>query len=219
MGVVQKTKGKIVAGGFTGDIVADAGSIGTAELAAQSVTMAKLARGTNGQVVVANTSADPAYVTMSGDATLSAAGAITVGAGAITNSKLAVPKVSVLSETHTAATFTDGGSAVGTKTMTGTIPAGAVVLGTKVLVPAGFAGDVSAALTIGDGTDVDRYNTGTIDIFTTAATGVASGVPSGQKLQVAAVSPVLTVTSNADITPVIAEAGSVTVNIYYIATV
>lgn len=129
-----------------------------------------------------------------------------------------MPRVSVLTETHLASTFTDGGGAAGTKTMTGTIPAGAVILGTKVLVAAGFAGDSSAAMIIGDGTDTDRYNTSTVDIFTTAATGVQSGVPSGSKLQVAAVSPVLTVTSATDAGLFIAGAGSVTVSIYYIKT-
>lgn len=62
-------------------------SFGTNELQAQSVTMPKLARGTNGQIIVANTGADPAYVSMSGDATLSAAGALTIGA-AITPAKV-----------------------------------------------------------------------------------------------------------------------------------
>ena len=126
------------------------------------------------------------------------------------------PRVEALTETHGFAEFTDGGGAVGTLTLQGSIPAGAVVLGTKVLVPEGFSGDVSAAMIIGDGDDTDRYNTSTIDVFTTAAAGVESGVPSGEKLQVAAVRPVLTVTTNADFTSV--DAGEVTVSIYYIRT-
>lgn len=124
--------------------------------------------------------------------------------------------VCALTETHTAASFTDGGSTVGTKTMTGQIPAGAYILGTRVLVPAGFAGNVSAALTIGDGSDVDRYNTSTVNIFATAATGVDAGIPSGLKLQVAAVSPVLTVTTNSDFTSALSGGGSVTVSILYV---
>jgi len=129
-----------------------------------------------------------------------------------------VPRVEILSETHLASSFTDGGSTVGTKTMTGRIPAGALILISRVLVPAGFAGDTTAALTIGDGSDVDRYNTSTIAIFATAAAGVDAGVPSGLKLQVAAVQPVLTVTSTSDATLFIAGAGQVTVEIYYIRT-
>ena len=122
--------------------------------------------------------------------------------------------VGVLSQTFAYDDFTDGGAAVGTAVFTGSVPAGAVLLGSKILVPAGFAGDVSAVITVGDGSDVDRYHTGTPDIFTTAAAGVESGVPSGSKLLTAANSPTLTVTTNADFTSV--SAGSVTVSIYYI---
>lgn len=125
--------------------------------------------------------------------------------------------VRVLTETVLKSAFTDGGSTSGTYAMTGTIPVGAILLGTKVLVNTGFSGDTSAVLIIGDGTDTDRYNTSTIDIFTTAAAGVQSGVPSGNKLITTANSPTLTVTSAADFTNVSA-AGSITVSIYYIET-
>lgn len=48
------------------------------------------AAGTNGQIPVANTSAAPAFVTLSGDiTTVSAAGLVTIAANAITNAKLA----------------------------------------------------------------------------------------------------------------------------------
>lgn len=120
----------------------------------------------------------------------------------------------VLEETFEYDAFTDGGGAVGTIQFTGSVPAGAVVLGTKVTVGAGFAGDTSAALTIGDGTDVDRYNTSTLDVFSTAASGVQSGVPSGSLLLTSANQPTLTVTTNADFTSV--SAGEVTVAIYFI---
>jgi len=112
------------------------------------------------------------------------------------------------------ADFADGGGAAGTIQFTGSVPKGAVVLGTKVTVEEGFAGDDSAALTIGDGSDADRYNTSTIDVFSTAADGVQSGVPSGTKLLTAANSPTLTVTTGADWGSV--TAGKVTVAIYYV---
>lgn len=124
-----------------------------------------------------------------------------------------------LTETILATQLTDGGAAAGTFQMAGTIPAGAVLVGSKLIVNAGFAGDVSAVLIVGDGSDTDRYNTGTPDIFTTAATGIQTGVPSGNKLITTANRPTLTVTSNADITPVIAGAGSLTLTLLYIATV
>lgn len=122
--------------------------------------------------------------------------------------------VGVLEETFDHADFTDGGAAVGTIQFTGEVPKGAVILGTKVLVPEGFAGDSSAVMTIGDGSDPDRYNTSTINVFATAADGVQSGVPSGSKLLVAANRPTLTVTTGNDWGDV--TAGQVTVSIYFI---
>jgi len=145
------------------------------------------------------------------------AGTVKVNASEVTTAAT-TPRIAVLEETVAYDDFTDGEGAVGTYQLTaGTIPVGAIVLGTKVLVGAGFAGDVSAAMTIGDGSDVDRYNTGTLDVFTTAATGIPSTAPSGLILHTAAATPVLTVTVDADWGSV--TAGSVTVSIYYIATV
>lgn len=120
----------------------------------------------------------------------------------------------VLEETFAYDDFTDGGGAVGTVQFQGSLPKGAVVLGSKAIVGAGFAGDTSAAMTVGDGSDVDRYNTGTPSVFATAADGVQTGVPSGDKLLTAENRPTVTVTTNADFTSV--TAGSVTVAIYYI---
>jgi hypothetical protein len=128
-----------------------------------------------------------------------------------------VGHVQNISETVLFSQFTDGGSTSGTYQMAGTVPAGAILMGSKVLVNAGFAGDTSAALIIGDGSDTDRYNTGTPSVFATAATGIETGVPSGSKLVTTANRPTLTVTSGADFTSV--SAGSLTVTIYYLATV
>jgi hypothetical protein len=125
--------------------------------------------------------------------------------------------VRCLTETILKSAFTDGGGTSGTYAMTGSIPVGAVLLGSKVIVNVGFSGDTSAALIIGDGSDTDRYNTSTINIFATAANGVESGVPSGSKLITTANSPTLTVTSTADFTNV-AAAGSITVSIFYLET-
>lgn len=111
--------------------------------------------------------------------------------------------------------FTDGGAAVGTFDITaGTIPAGATFLASAVTAVTGFAGDTSAVMTIGDGTDVDRYNTSTINVFATAANGVAAGAPSGVTYHTAAKTIKLTVTSATDFTAV--NAGSVTVQFTYL---
>jgi hypothetical protein len=111
--------------------------------------------------------------------------------------------------------FTDGGAAVGTYVITaGTIPVGAYFLCTLLTSVTGFAGDTSAVLTVGDGTDVDRYNTGTPDIFSTVANGVALGDPSGVRYHAAAGTITLTVTTNADFTSV--SDGSLDLEFYFL---
>lgn len=123
-------------------------------------------------------------------------------------------EIRVIEATVGYAAFTDGGAAVGTYDLTEKIPAGALYLGTAVTKVTGFAGDTSAALTIGDGTDVDRYNTSTINVFATAANGVAAGAPSGVLYHAASKTPKLTITSATDWGAV--SAGEVTVRLYYI---
>lgn len=120
-----------------------------------------------------------------------------------------------ITETVLFSQFTDGGSTAGTYDLQSKIPVGALYLGTAVTaVGAGFAGDTSAVMTIGDGSDVDRYNTSTINVFATAAAGIAAGIPSGTLYHAAAIAPKLTVTSATDFTSV--SAGSVTVEMYYL---
>lgn len=113
--------------------------------------------------------------------------------------------------------FTDGGSTAGTLVLSHTIPAGAVFAQTLLTSLVGFAGDVSATATLGDGSDVDRYNTGTPNFFTTAAQGVDAGVPSGTKFHNAAIATVtLTVTTSSDFTLAKTNGtGSVLVSLFY----
>jgi hypothetical protein len=121
-----------------------------------------------------------------------------------------------LEQTVAFGAFTDGvGTASGTFDLTvGTIPAGATFLYSAVTAVTGFTGDTSAVLIIGDGTDHDRYNTSTINVFATAANGVAAGAPSGVVYHDAAKTVKLTVTGAADFTSI--NAGSVTVELYYL---
>lgn len=119
-----------------------------------------------------------------------------------------------ISQTVLYSQFTDGGAAVGTFDLTEVIPVGAIVLYASLTNIVGFAGDTSAAITVGDGTDVDRYNTGTPSVFTTVAAGIALGVPSGVQYHAVQKTPKLTVTSAADFTSV--SAGSITIEIYYL---
>lgn len=127
--------------------------------------------------------------------------------------------IGVLTEQVSVSQFTDGGSTAGTYQLQGSVPAGAVLLGSKVIVNAGFAGDSSATLIIGDGSDTDRYNTGTPSVFATAANGIETGVPSGSKLVTTENRPTLTVTSASDFTAVKTNgAGILTVSIYFVQT-
>lgn len=133
-------------------------------------------------------------------------------AGSITNSKLLVPKVVTYQETISFDDFTDGGSTAGTLELSTTIPAGAVFMQALIDDVTGFTGDTSAVMTIGDGSDVDRYNTGTPNVFATA-TAISAGAPSGTAFHSAAATPTITVTSNADFTSV--SAGAATITLFY----
>jgi len=110
--------------------------------------------------------------------------------------------------------FTDGGGAVGTLDLDDAIPAGASFLLGNLLAVVGFAGDVSAALTVGDGTDVDRYNASTIDVFSAIAGGVGLGEPSGTIYHAAEKTVTLTITVDADWGSV--TAGGFTIELFYL---
>ena len=125
--------------------------------------------------------------------------------------------VTVYTETVRVEQFADLGAAVGTYSLKTTIPAGSVVLRSSIVSLTGFTGDVSATLTIGDGTTVDRYNTGTPNVFVTASAGVDMGAVSGTAWHTATITPLLTVTTNANFTACkTANAGSVKVTIVFI---
>ena len=117
------------------------------------------------------------------------------------------------SETFAFGDMTDGGGAAATFSLSHVIPAGARVAACLSSAITGFAGDTSAVITVGDGTTVDRYNTGTPTVFTTAAAGVDMGVVSGTAFHAAAKTPVVTITSAADWGSV--TAGQITLTLLY----
>ena len=134
---------------------------------------------------------------------------------AVTNAKMAAPKMGVVQEVVLASALADGTGAAGTHTFTNLLPAGAVVTQTTISAVTGFAGDTSAVVIIGDGSDTDRYNTGTPNLFATAA-HISAGAVSGTAYDLAAIAPVVTVTSATDIGLVITDAsGSATITIFY----
>jgi hypothetical protein len=117
-----------------------------------------------------------------------------------------------VTETVLYSDFTDGGGTSGTYTLKQGVPLGAYYYKTLVQNVTGFTGDTTATLIVGDGTDTDRYNTGTPSVFTTD-TSVDVGVPSGTAYHDAAKDINLTVTSGSDFALVVA--GRLTIKAFY----
>lgn len=113
----------------------------------------------------------------------------------------------------TKADFTDGGGASGTFTTTASIPLGATVDYSFVKNVTAWSGDTTAVITIGDGTDVDRYNTGTPSVLSTI-TYLAVGAPSGTAYHAAAKTVVVTVTGGSDF-GAIAATGALAFGVHY----
>lgn len=122
--------------------------------------------------------------------------------------------IKTIQQTVVLGDFTDGGSTTGTVDLTDQLPANALVLGCLVKVNAAFAGDTSATLQVGDGSDVDRYSTGTPSVFAAAPNGINMGAVSGVAHQTQADTVTLTVTSATDFTSV--TGGSLSITILYI---
>ena len=122
-----------------------------------------------------------------------------------------------VAERVTVAQFTDGGSTSGTYVLKTQIPIGAKVKDTILEEVVGFAGNVSATLTIGDGSDVDRYNTGTPSVFTTAA-AIDMGAISGTAIHTTVATVTLTITASTDFTLLKTDnSGALTVKIFYLS--
>lgn len=106
--------------------------------------------------------------------------------------------------------LTDGGGATGTEVLNVTIPAGAYYITTLVTDVDDWVGSTTVTWTLGDGTDADRYNTGTPS-FAADADYLSAGVPSGTLLHSAAIATVtLTVTDDSDYGDISAGAATFT---------
>ena len=133
----------------------------------------------------------------------------------VSNSELSVPKVGMVQATIGVADFTDNLDTTGTFEFTDLLPAGAVVTQAMISAVTGFAGDTSAVVTIGDGTDVDRYNTGTPDVFSDAE-HVSAGAVSGVAYDLSAKTPTVTVTTATDFGLAVTDgSGEMTVTLFY----
>ena len=170
----------------------------------------------SGKIYVGDSSNTSSEVSISGDATLNNTGVLTIATGAIDNAKLSAPKLTAYQETFAFGDMTDGGGTSGTFDLTTTVPEGAVFVQSFIDSVTGFTGDTSATITIGDGSDVDRYNTGTPDVFTTAD-HISAGSPSGTTYHSADKTPTITVTSGSSFASV--AAGSLTVTLLWYQSV
>jgi hypothetical protein len=121
--------------------------------------------------------------------------------------------IGAVSKTWSYDDMVDGGGDSGTIDFDDPIPDGAIAIRAICVGLTGFTGDTSATLVIGDGTDVDRYMTGTPSVFTTNASGVDLGVVSGTAWHDDQKTPTATVTSNADFTSV--SAGTITCGVFF----
>ena len=108
--------------------------------------------------------------------------------------------------------FTDV-TTTGTYTFAEEIPLGALATYSTVSDVVALTGDTTATVQIGDGTDADRYTTGTPNLFI-AITQLSVGAVSGTAYHAAAKAPVVTVTVATDFTAT-AAAGAFTVRINY----
>jgi hypothetical protein len=176
----------------------------------------------SGHIFVGSSQGVAADVALSGDATMANTGAITVGAAAITNSKLAVPKVTaIVSQALAVAAFTDNANTTGYIDITTQIPAGSIVLGWKAVVSGGFTGDTTATIQVGVSGTLDKYSAVTTNsVFAAGTVGCAPCKSATNVFEAAAVTARVTVTGTADFTSIVTSAsGAMVVTIYVLQTV
>lgn len=106
--------------------------------------------------------------------------------------------------------FTDGGGATGTLALTATIPEGAQVLRSFLTNNTAATGVSTLTIQVGDGTDADRYSTGTPSVAS-AATSLALGAVSGVVGHTASKTPTITLTEDDDFSDISAWAATVVI--------
>ena len=168
----------------------------------------KLDAKTSGQILVGD-GTDLVSVAVGGDASLGADGTLA----------LAVPKLSYINKTCLIANFTDDGGTSGHIDFSTQLPAGAIVLGWKAIVSAGFAGNISAVIQIGVAGTLGKFSASVAQSVFAAGT-VGSGAPMDTCFNAVASTPRITVTGNSDFTSIVTEGnGAMNVYLYYIVTV
>ena len=121
----------------------------------------------------------------------------------------------------TYADFTDGGGAAGTKTLAKQIPAGSLVICSKIKVTEGFTGDTTAVADVGISGDADRFSLTTHNILAAASNLLenadpAAGGAAGLDLVTSDTSVIVTVTGGSDFGLI--TAGKMYVEVFYLST-
>ena len=113
--------------------------------------------------------------------------------------------------------FTDNGNTTGYIDFSEFLPAGAMVLGWKSTVSAGFAGDTTAVMQVGVSGDVDAFSADTAQSCLAAGVIGSASLASTSATPIATAStPRVTVTGGADFGSI--SAGSMIVDVFYIPT-
>ena len=120
--------------------------------------------------------------------------------------------------------FTDGGGGTGTLVLNKQIPAGSLVLCSKVTVKTGFDAGGTAIMDIGDGSDADLFSQTTHNIETAAdnlmetCDAASSGTSRGTVAISSDTSITLTVTEGGGDFTLIGTTGRMLVEIFYLST-
>jgi len=116
-----------------------------------------------------------------------------------------------------ASEFTDGGAAAGTyDSRSQKIPAGAIVLGTKISAAKAFIGDTTAVAIVGSTTDDEAFCETAGDVFTTAGGYGAPATTGADTLITAAAVVRITITSGSDFTLLLTTGGQIQIEVYYL---
>lgn len=128
-----------------------------------------------------------------------------------------VPKVNKIKQENVGfSDFTDNADATGYVDLTTLLPAGAIPLGWKITVDAGFAGDTTAVVQVGVSGDLGRFSAA-VDQSVLAAGVIGSAAPAAAIAGIGSAQTVrVTVTGGADFGSI--TAGQLDIELYYIQT-
>lgn len=120
--------------------------------------------------------------------------------------------IETLSQAVVIGDFTDNTNTTGYVDLSTQLPAGAVVLGTKIVTATGFTGDTTAVVQVGVAGDLDRFSAITTGSVVAAGTVGAQPADDSSAFCATATTVRVTVTGAADFTSIVAGAATVYVS-------